>query len=527
MLYSLLVSRTRRTAAPFIALVALAAGAIVLAACAPTPASEPPVTISVGIFDRGEIPVDEGTMGSNRWTRLINERIEGVEVEFRAYPRRDILDMWDLELAVNAAPDLMSIYWGVWLQQKAYSGYVLGLDGLVEQFAPNYLDHVGREFVREYGTVEGELYLLPSRRENTAQDVIWIREDWLENLGLTVPVTLDGFRELIRAFAFDDPNRSGTDDTYGAAFNHRLIDLIFAAHGVRYGSVVNPYNIRGGQIVLAHEIDGFWPAVAVMREIYEEGGIDPDFIQPGYDNRVHLLAYDGELGIFAKNIDWGRRLLYATREHTPESDWVVADLFRSDHGRHPYLETYPASITGIVNARTAHPEAVLKFVDFQADTESLLLLTHGVRDRHYRLVDGIPIEIDPELNRHEQHYARNSSYFILRGPGIGSSQEATKWALRATDPVLRRGYELQADALSLLGRPYDFEPLVLPMYLPTTSEYHDELKQFLEAVVIKSIVGGNDYSLDDARVELLEGLAERRYEAVRTELSEGYRKNAR
>jgi putative aldouronate transport system substrate-binding protein len=501
----------------------VAVGMLSIIACDTTDSTAPATTITVAVFDRGEISAAEGTMANNRWTTMINDRLSDLRVEFRSYPRREALQSWDLELAVNSAPDLMSIYWGVWLQQKAYSGHVLALDDLIEEHAPNYVEVVGRDFIRAYGTVEGRIFLLPSRRENTAQDVLWARRDWMENLGLDPPVTSDDFRELIRAFAFDDPNRSGTNDTVGGALNHRLIDLVFAAFGVRYGSVVNPYNVKDGTVVFAHEMPGFWPAVEYMRAVYEDGGIDPDFIQPGYDNRVHLMAYDGTLGVYAKNADWGRRLVRATREHTASSDWTVLPLFRTAYGHHPYLETFPASLTGIINARSESPEAVLRYVDFQAGSAAQMLLTYGEEGRHYRLVDGLAIEIDPELNRLEQSYASNSSYFILRAPGISSPAEAMERSARTADPILARGFELQGQALSLLGVPYAFSPLVLPTYLPMASEFHDPLKQFLEDTVIKAIVGGDVYTIRHAQEELVAGLETRAYQSVKTELNSARR----
>lgn len=45
-----------------------------------------------------------------------------------------------------------------------------------------------------------------------------IRQDWLDNLGLEAPTTIDEFEEVIRAFTEDDPDGNGEKDTYGFTY---------------------------------------------------------------------------------------------------------------------------------------------------------------------------------------------------------------------------------------------------------------------------------------------------------------------
>ena len=45
--------------------------------------------------------------------------------------------------------------------------------------------------------------------------MLWIRQDWLDNLKLEVPTTIDELEEVMRAFTEDDPDGNGQDDTYG------------------------------------------------------------------------------------------------------------------------------------------------------------------------------------------------------------------------------------------------------------------------------------------------------------------------
>ncbi len=44
---------------------------------------------------------------------------------------------------------------------------------------------------------------------------MWIRQDWLDNLGLEVPRTWDEMAAVAEAFVTQDPDGNGEDDTIG------------------------------------------------------------------------------------------------------------------------------------------------------------------------------------------------------------------------------------------------------------------------------------------------------------------------
>lgn len=52
---------------------------------------------------------------------------------------------------------------------------------------------------------------------------MWIRSDWLEALRLETPETMRDVLEIARAFATQDPDGNGKNDTYGLGVNKGLI----------------------------------------------------------------------------------------------------------------------------------------------------------------------------------------------------------------------------------------------------------------------------------------------------------------
>ena len=70
-------------------------------------------------------------------------------------------------------------------------------------------------------TFDGNLYAIPRGEDNSSQaNLLWIRQDWLEDLNLEAPKTLDDVLTIMRAFTNDDPDGNGEKDTYQLMLEH-------------------------------------------------------------------------------------------------------------------------------------------------------------------------------------------------------------------------------------------------------------------------------------------------------------------
>jgi putative aldouronate transport system substrate-binding protein len=70
--------------------------------------------------------------------------------------------------------------------------------------------------------------------------MVWVRQDWLDKLGLEGPQTIDDIESIARAFIEQDPDGNGVADTYGLTgtlqpvmvpSNLHGFDIIFNAYG--------------------------------------------------------------------------------------------------------------------------------------------------------------------------------------------------------------------------------------------------------------------------------------------------------
>ncbi len=104
---------------------------------------------------------------------------------------------------------------------------------------------------------------------------IFIRTDWLDNLGLEMPTTWEEFYNVAHAFTYDDPDGNGINDTFGLTGDGMgTLRYFFSSTGV-------------SNIYWNKDADGNWffgpmddrniEILEWLRKMYEDGSIDPDF----------------------------------------------------------------------------------------------------------------------------------------------------------------------------------------------------------------------------------------------------------
>ncbi len=104
-----------------------------------------------------------------------------------------------------------------------------------------------------------------------------VRRDWMENLGFDDPQTIDDFIELIAAFANEDPDQNGIDDTIG--YNVNALSALGKWVMLGIAPECNTYSWieQDGSYIPSWYSDSFREVVTYYQKMYETGGLDPDF----------------------------------------------------------------------------------------------------------------------------------------------------------------------------------------------------------------------------------------------------------
>ena len=80
----------------------------------------------------------------------------------------------------------------------------------------SYVESGGEELQKCITNEDGELMAIPAPAITAGGiNEMWIRQDWLDKLGLEAPRTWDELVKVAEAFVTQDPDGNGEDDTIG------------------------------------------------------------------------------------------------------------------------------------------------------------------------------------------------------------------------------------------------------------------------------------------------------------------------
>src|SRR5690606_11969702 len=111
---------------------------------------------------------------------------------------------WELTMASGDLPDIMPLSQKDFVQ-LSQAGQLADLTEVYEQYASPALRAIVEAndgFGLQSSTVNGKLLAIPHYIGSQEQaHLIWIRTDWMENLNLTPPKTMDDLIRIAEAFA--------------------------------------------------------------------------------------------------------------------------------------------------------------------------------------------------------------------------------------------------------------------------------------------------------------------------------------
>ena len=196
----------------------------------------------------------------------------------------------------------------------AEQGALLDLAPYLEEYMPHVLEVIPRK-VLEGMMVDGKLYGIPVYCSPNRMNFM-IRTDWLENLGLQVPTTMDELHDVYYAFTYNDPDGNGINDTVGySGCGLEGLEPFFGAYG--FTGVQHDYWYVGedGKLYPSALHENAPACLKVLRDWYAEGIIDPE---------IFILSQDAELNDKAYNNYWGsvyRWWTYESKLHKYMSEY--------------------------------------------------------------------------------------------------------------------------------------------------------------------------------------------------------------
>ena len=258
---------------------------------------------------------------------------------------------------------------------------LLAKSDLINKNIGQYFDAYASDLLKAWTTAEGtaamdsatyggKIIAIPLVDSSIdASSFLWIRKDWLDNLGLKVPSTTEELYAVMKAFKENDPDGNGQNDTVGMALHKNFLSTgtgdcegLFNGFGSYPTSWVEDGNggLQYGAVTQQSKA-----ALEFLAKAYKDGLIEEDFSVKDDGGTMELTA-SGRAGIqygAMWNAMWP---LSMTLGNDPNADWIACAIPGVNGIGNPGIAV---RVTGyvVVSAECQHPEAVVKLLNFWCD----------------------------------------------------------------------------------------------------------------------------------------------------------------
>jgi len=415
------------------------------------------------------------------------EEYTNTDVKIQFVPNSSYPDKVNITLVSGEIPHLMVV------DRNSASFINAARSGAFWEIGPYLKDYPNLSMAHDVTlnniSIDGKVYGMYRERVLGRMGVILNRQ-WMDNLNLEAPKTIDEFYNVLKAFKENDPDQNGKDDTYGIVVSKYagpwdIMQVWFGAPN-KWGED------ETGKLLPTHMFPEYREALKFFRQLYEEGLVNEDFAV--MDSAAWNDPFvNGKAGAFVDVADNARRLDNAMQEKAPR-DEPYTDVFQAPVGPKGHRDMPTSGYNGMLaiskSAVKTEEELkrVLTFLDQLSDVEMQLLLERGEEGRHYELVDGYIKSIindDPALLKEIESL---NQLLTFVGPDAPTIEQT---------PINIKIAEVQkANDEIVVGNPA--EPLISEVY----AQVGQQLDNIIADARIQYIVGQIDDAGLDAAIEL-------------------------
>lgn len=364
------------------------------------------------------------------------------------------------------------------------------------------------------GKFNGRLMAVPETVIDHGPNLLWLRKDWMEELGLEEPETLEDAFEIIDAFV---QNRMGTEDgetPVGLACDTNLVGTTSSSYSVdpvfdSFGANPQRWISQDGEIVYGSLTEETKEALDYLHKLYDRGILDRNFALRA-PNNLRDLVVNGKCGAFFGLWWTPNNPLMESYEKNSEADWEP--YYLQELADKNVYESFRDNKYVVVRKGYEHPEIVMKIISVLFDytryeaedarevngyfalnvdpTARPLVINVDYNEATYQVTENIEAALNgnyPEgnLTAIEQSYYQACSSYLS-----GKDYTAEDWA----------AYKSRISAVGLLVDKH-YTPAVRSYLDDAGGEIPQSLRQFETSTFIQIIMGEKPVSYFETFVE--------------------------
>jgi putative aldouronate transport system substrate-binding protein len=442
-------------------------------------------------------------LGDTPFAQGLQERT-GVKISYLHPPTGANAEREQLNLMIadgTNLPDLMEYNWltnyAGGPEKAIADGVLLKLNDIIDQYCPNLKAYLkaNPQYDRMVKTDSGSYYGFPFIR---GHEKLWysqglaIRKDWLEELGLQPPSTIDEWHTVLTAFK----TKKNAPAPFTLVYTGQNQRFFVESFGILRNFFVSA---QDGKIHYGTIEPRFREYLGTMNQWYKEGLLDPDFASM-QTSQVQQKMTSGVAGATVANVGSGiGTWTGSARQTNPKYELlplapperVKGEKVIYTNPNMPYGGNAQVGISG----SSKNIEIAARFLDWGYSEAGHLYYNFGIEGESYTIQNGKPIYTDTVMKS-------------PKGWSVGQAMAAYQRAVSSGPFVQNEGYIEQYYALpeqKLALTAFAVPNAVnysLPPLTPTPEESREiasimnEINTYTDEMVIKFILGTE--TLNDA-----------------------------
>ncbi|HIT75956.1 MAG TPA: extracellular solute-binding protein [Candidatus Avipropionibacterium avicola] len=327
------------------------------------------------------------------------EQMSNIHVEWGLIPAEGISERRNLALASGDYPEVLyrTGLGAVDLAKHGAAGVLIPLNDLIAQYMPNLTARLDASpDIRKGMTFpDGNIYSLPTIYDPDfdsllMQNQMWVRQDWLDQVGMEVPTTLEEFEAYLDEVKAANPAPSGETaiPLTDAGNASGIYEMLWGTFGIQnrgrsVGSIdADP---SGDGLRFIPVSDGYREALELLNRLYSKGLIQADIFNNDSDTFVNL-GKQGLIGACATQTTRG----YFGKEYG-DRYVPLAPLKKTSADPVPAWHSVGSPLAAFgnfaVTDKAEHPIEACRWMDYFYGDEGARLFFLGIEDESYEKTD--------------------------------------------------------------------------------------------------------------------------------------------
>lgn len=459
---------------------------------------------------------------NNGWLEEVAKKTN-VHVKIMPSSSADALEKRNLLLASGEYPDMFLTNWSAIFTKSDVMQFGVK-EGILVSISP-FLEKYGEEINRvfEYNPVfrvtstapDGEVYGVARFSECyhcMAYPKMYIRQDWLDKLGLSMPTTTEELREVLKAFVTKDPNGNGKADEIGLTGATTWNTMLeYCLLGWSFLNVKPDFwlYLEDGEVKFGPDKDAYREGLRYIKSLYDEGLIDPAAFSQKDDIMAQTIRQETPV-VGAYVCDHVGMGVQNTNYEEYKNATIVLPLKGPDGFQAQPQNANEGEVQGFMGVITdacKYPEAAFRWLDYQLSEYNTVAKQWGKQ--------GVGWEYAPEGTkdifgnpakyiRYDATENNPEAQELNRAYGFGDGPQADLASLRLSMlPAVEDLYDASNYEQRITMDTVPLMDYVNPERLPATlfvdvdvadefNEIKTNLKDFIRKATVQFITGDRD-----------------------------------